>query len=138
VHFAVGTSLVSFRNGLQLPQVAYGAAAGGGGLGVSPEPGSGVALASGKASGKAISPIESPTESSAEFNGLRRGMADIVAPFECPEQREKVTPWSRIDTRRAVLAEHVAERAGVAPSRFSGQHFAPLRGVVPSTRYAVA
>ncbi len=59
-----------------------------------------------------------------------------------PQQREKVTPWSRIYSRGAIVAEHVAkhvaERAGVAPSRFSGQHFAPLRGVVPSIRYAVA
>jgi hypothetical protein len=122
---------VSFRNELQLPQFACGAAAGGAGLGVWPEPGSGVAPASGDAVAVGSN---NTTESNAELKGLRRDMADIVAPFESPEQHEKVTPWSRIYSRR-----HVVDRTcGGAPVRSSGQHFAPLRGVVPSTRYAVA
>jgi len=97
---------VSVRNWLQLPQFRPGAAAGGGaGLGVWPEPGSGVAPANGNATADGSN---SPNESSAELNDLRRDMAAIVAPFEYLQQREKVTPWSRIYRRVAWLGVNAA------------------------------
>jgi hypothetical protein len=92
VHWAVGTSLVSVRNWLQPPQFCDGtAAAGGAGLGVWPEPGSGVAPAIGN--GSADCPATNkPNDSSVELNGLRRDMAVNRCTFEYPSQREKVTP----------------------------------------------
>jgi hypothetical protein len=89
VHWAVGTSLVSVRNWLQLPQFCdRAAAAGGAGLGVWPAPGSGVA----PATGNACPATNNPNDSSAELNGLRRDMAVNRCIFEYPSQREKVTP----------------------------------------------
>ena len=92
VHWAVGMSLVSVRNWLQLPQFCgRAAAAGGAGVGVWPAPGSGVAAATG--SGNADCPAtKSPNDSSAEVNDLRRDMAVNRCSFEYPSQREKVTP----------------------------------------------
>jgi hypothetical protein len=77
----VGTSLLSVRTWLQLPQVSDEAADGGAGLAVWPAPGSGVAPASGSAGCTATN---SPNDSSAEFNDLRRDMVVNRRSFEYP------------------------------------------------------
>src|ERR1700754_3762342 len=79
----------------QLPQFRGGVPAGCG-VSVCPAPGSGVAPATAPVAGQITGTSRSATENSAELKGLRRDMADIVAPRRYLRRRELVTPCSRL------------------------------------------